>query len=154
MTFLGLLPVALTEAVAAQLPIDKGTGLLVAHVTPGSPAADAGLQKNDVLARFDDQILANAEQLQTLVRSKKPGAEVKLTYFRKGQQSTTTARLGSKEWKTEDVEALADAGNTLGSAISELEKTLKNKVGPELIESIRRALEDAGKAIDDGAAKK
>ena len=194
-TFLGVGPRPLPEAVAAQLPIDKGTGLLVETVLPDSPAAQAGLQVNDVLARLDDQILTNPEQLQTLVRAKKSGDEVKLTYFRKGQQATATAKLSSKEWKAADAERhhlqlgdsalklddliesmknggspltiekkimvvgpdgkviVSDAAKTLEAVAAELENTLKNKVGPEIMESVKKAIEQAKKAVDDGAKK-
>ena len=193
-TFLGVGPRPLPESVAAQLPIDKGTGLLVETVLPDSPAAQAGLQVNDVLARLDDQILTNPEQLQALVRSKKSGDEVKLTYFRKGQQATAIAKLSSKEWKTADaghdihvggsglqldelIESMknggspltiekkimivgpdgkvivSDAAKTLEAVAAELEQTLKNKVGPEIMESVKKAIEQARKAVEDGAKK-
>jgi membrane-associated protease RseP (regulator of RpoE activity) len=194
-TFLGLSSGEIDDAVAAQLPIDKGTGLLVESVQAGSPAAQAGLQKNDVLTRFDDQILTNPEQLQALVRSKKPGDEVKLNYFHKGQQINVTVKLASNEWKPTDIKApvvkiggknldvnellesmkkggspltiekkvvvvgpdgnviMSDAAKTFESVVAELQETLKSKVGPEIMESVRKALEDAQKAVEDGAQK-
>ena len=61
-TWLGVAVDSLTDEVAAQLPVDKGTGLLVRHVVPASPAALAGLQDNDVLTLLDNQILVNGDQ--------------------------------------------------------------------------------------------
>jgi len=194
-TFLGLSPTPIAEAVADQLPIAKGTGLLVATVLADSPAAQAGLQKNDVLLRFDDQILTNPEQLVTLVRIKKPGDEVKLTYFRKGKEGTATVKLVTKEWNPAEKSALtidtngnilklgdlvtslardgspltlekrvmivqpdgkvvvSDAMKTLESVAAELENTIKNKVAPEILDAVKKAIDQAKQAVEDGAKK-
>ena len=85
-TWLG---VAITEApaeVSGKLQIEPGTGLIVEQVIPNSPAAIAGLQRNDVLARLNDQTLVTAAQLKTLVMHRKPGTQMELTYFRKGEK--------------------------------------------------------------------
>ena len=85
-TWLG---VAITEApaeISTKLQIEPGTGLVVEQVIPDSPAAIAGLQRNDVLARLNDQTLITAAQLKTLVMHRKPGTQVELTYFRKGEK--------------------------------------------------------------------
>jgi membrane-associated protease RseP (regulator of RpoE activity) len=194
-TFLGLSPTPLAEAVADQLPIAKGTGLLVATVLADSPAAQAGLQKNDVIIRFDDQILTNSEQLVTLVRIKKPGDEVKLTYLRKGQEATATVKLVSKEWNSAEKSALtidtngnilklgdlvtglanngsaltlekrimivdpdgkvviSNAMKTLETVAAELENTIKNKVAPEIMDAVKKAIDQAKQAVADGAKK-
>ena len=55
--WLGLATVEDTEALAAQLNLQSGVGLVVSYVAPDSPASKAGFQKNDLLVRFDDQSL-------------------------------------------------------------------------------------------------
>ena len=98
-TWLGVAPEELSEEVRAQLPLEPGTGLVVRVVMADSPAAKAGLQKNDVLVKLDDQLLTNPGQLRTLVAAKKDGDTVKLTYFRRGQQATIEAKLATHEDK-------------------------------------------------------
>ncbi|MDB6171418.1 MAG: hypothetical protein JWL59_729 [Chthoniobacteraceae bacterium] len=95
--WLGVASTEISDEVRAQLPVESGTGLLVRSVVEGSPAAQAGLEKNDVLFKFDDQILANASQLKTLVGTKKEGDTVRLTYFRKGQQATLEVKIATHE---------------------------------------------------------
>lgn len=83
------LGVAIAEApveITARLPIEPGTGLVVDQVIADSPAAIAGLQRNDVLARLNDQVLVTAKQLQTLVMYRKPGEQMEITFFRKGEK--------------------------------------------------------------------
>jgi membrane-associated protease RseP (regulator of RpoE activity) len=91
--WLGVAPDEVSEDLRAQLPLEEGTGLILRNVTTDSPAAQAGLQKNDVLVKFDDQLLTNAKQLRTLVHTKKDGDKVRLTYFRGGKSFTTEAQI-------------------------------------------------------------
>ena len=55
--WLGLGVEEASEALAAQLDLKDGEGLVVTFVASESPAAKAGFQKNDVLTRLDDQLL-------------------------------------------------------------------------------------------------
>jgi PDZ domain len=107
-TWLGVALNEVSEQVANQLPIDPGTGLVVEHVSQDSPADKAGLQKHDVLVRLDDQVLIAPKQFQTLIANHKPGDEVTIIYYRKGQQSTAKAKLD--EGKTH---AVGDANITI-----------------------------------------
>lgn len=95
-TWLGVVLDEVSEAVASQLPIEPGTGLIVEHVTPDSPAAKAGLQKHDVLLRLGDQVLIAPKQLQTLVANRRAGDTVEVHILRKGQPQTITATLATQ----------------------------------------------------------
>ena len=96
-TWMGVAADELSEELRAQLPVESGAGLIVRTVIPDSPAAAANLQKNDVLLKLDDQLLTNPQQLRTLVGAKKDGDTVKVTYLRRGQQSTTEVKLAMHE---------------------------------------------------------
>jgi hypothetical protein len=95
-TFLGVETAPVSRTLAAQLGLNRDTGLVVTRISEKSPAADV-LQEDDVLTRLDDQILVNQQQLGVLVRAKKEGDEVKLTVVRGGKETTVKARLGSHE---------------------------------------------------------
>ncbi len=73
------------DAVREQLDLPDGVGLLLDSVEPGSPAAAAGLKRFDILTRFNDQIVCNADQLATLIKLRKPGP-VPLTILRGGKE--------------------------------------------------------------------
>lgn len=105
-TFLGLEVVPVDEALAAQLKLPPEHGLVVRFVMPDSPAAAAGLQKHDVLTRLDDQLLIAPRQLSALVRSRKSGDTVQLSYVRAGAVGRASATLTERE-------ASAIAGDTL-----------------------------------------
>src|SRR4051812_35335190 len=95
--FLGLVLGSVDESLAAQLDLRDGVGVLVLAVMPGSPAAKAGVLKHDVLRHFNDQLLVNEPQLQTLVRQAGIGADVTLKLLRKGRGETVIVTLGAHE---------------------------------------------------------
>lgn len=95
--FLGLALGPLDESLAAQLNLPEGVGVLVRAVMPGSPAASAGVLQHDVLHYFNDQLLVNEAQLQTLVRQAGVGTEVTLKLLRKGAEQSMVVKLGEHE---------------------------------------------------------
>jgi putative serine protease PepD len=65
-------------------------------VTPGGPAAMAGLRIDDVITTIDGQPATSNIQLQELTLTKKPGDTVSLGYTRGGQSATATVTLGAQ----------------------------------------------------------
>ncbi len=96
-TFLGVETSAVPRVVSEQLGLTKGFGLVVDYVVPDGPAAGAGVQANDILKMFNDQILMEPDQLAKLVRSNPEGTTVTLTVLRKGAETKLTAKLGKRE---------------------------------------------------------
>ena len=96
-TYLGIAAEAVPDDLAAHLPVDPGVGLIVRSVGPDSPAASAGLQPNDVLLKIDDQLLIQPKQMQVLVRNRKEGDILALTYLRKGETKTGKATLVKRD---------------------------------------------------------
>ncbi len=83
----------------------RGTGAQIAllrvggvpPVSPGGPAARAGLRPGDVIIRFAGQQIGNATALLDAVRSRQPGTRVPVTFTRHGVSHTATLTLGSAE---------------------------------------------------------
>ena len=96
-TWLGVAISEVPAEISARLPIEPGTGLLVGQVIADSPAAIAGLQRDDVLARLNDRTLFTVEQLQKLVMHRKSGEQVEITFFRKGEKRRVVAVLLPRE---------------------------------------------------------
>ncbi len=95
-TYLGIETAPVSRTLSAQLGLPRDTGLVIHNVLDKSPAADL-LKEDDVLVRFEDQILVNPQQLGVLVRGKKEGEEVKLTVIRGGKELTVKAKLAVRE---------------------------------------------------------
>lgn len=64
-------------------------------ITPGGPAAKAGLQPGDVIVAFAGQPVHSMDDLIVDIRSHRPGDKVQVTYLRDGARHTTTLVLGS-----------------------------------------------------------
>jgi len=82
-----------SEPLAAQLSLKPGEGLVVNFVASNSPAALAGLQRNDVLVDLDGQMLVDGTQLRKLVEMHAEGDSVKVTFYHAGNKQTVSAKL-------------------------------------------------------------
>jgi len=95
-TWLGLSTEEASEALASQLGLKPGQGLVVVFVAPDSPAAKAGIQKYDVIEEVGDQMLVDPVQLRKLVQMQKAGDTVKLMLYRSGKKQTVPATLAKR----------------------------------------------------------
>ncbi|MDX2559536.1 trypsin-like peptidase domain-containing protein [Streptomyces sp. TX20-6-3] len=68
-----------------------------ASVTPGGPAATAGLRPGDVITKVDGQRVHNGEELIVKIRAHRPGDRLELTLTRDGKELTKTLTLGSSQ---------------------------------------------------------
>ncbi|MFD9047465.1 S1C family serine protease [Streptomyces zaomyceticus] len=68
-----------------------------ASVTPGGPAAKAGLRPGDVITKVDGQRVHNGEELIVKIRAHRPGDRLELTLTRNGKELTKTLTLGSSQ---------------------------------------------------------
>jgi putative serine protease PepD len=79
--------------VKLEMGFTKG-GARVQSVTPGSAAAQAGLQAGDVITALDGRQIHDGTELVVAVRSHAPGDKVVVSYTRNGKALTTTLILG------------------------------------------------------------
>ena len=91
--WIGIAMEPVQDVVRAQLALAPGEGIVVNHVMPDSPASKAGIAENDILLRFEDQIIIEPSQFRKLIAMKKAGDTVKLTYLRKGEKKETNVTL-------------------------------------------------------------
>ena len=68
-------------------------GALVGHVTPGGPAAKAGLRRGDVLVALNGEPIADGRALRLRIAQLPPGSTVRLDVLRGGQHREITATL-------------------------------------------------------------
>lgn len=82
-------------SLAESLGLDRPIGLLVREVAPGSPAAQAGLQRQDIITKIDEFAINDEQSLNFRTTTKGIGNTVTVTYVRDGQVRTTALRLAS-----------------------------------------------------------
>ncbi|MGA5165913.1 MULTISPECIES: trypsin-like peptidase domain-containing protein [Streptomyces] len=66
-----------------------------ASVSPGGPAAKAGIRPGDVITKVDGQRVHSGEELIVKIRAHRPGDRLRLTLERGGREETKTLTLGS-----------------------------------------------------------
>jgi S1-C subfamily serine protease len=71
-------------------------GVVVAAVTAGSPAENAGLQEGDVITKIDSTSVTTADQLVAAVQGHKAGDKISLTINRGGASGTVSVTLGAR----------------------------------------------------------
>lgn len=77
--------------------VRSGVGLLVEEVVPGSPAAEAGLQRADILRQIGDCSIRSADDLYGFMDRYRPGEKVRARVLRGGAERTVTLILGEKK---------------------------------------------------------
>jgi putative serine protease PepD len=73
----------------------SGDGAQIQEVSSGSTAADAGIDKGDVITKVDDHLITDADSLVATIRSYRPGDQVTVTYERDGETRTAQLTLDS-----------------------------------------------------------
>jgi membrane-associated protease RseP (regulator of RpoE activity) len=71
-------------------------GARVVRIVAGTPAADAGLETDDVITKVDDTDISNPTQLAREIQEHEDGDEVTITYVRDGATETTDATLADR----------------------------------------------------------
>jgi membrane-associated protease RseP (regulator of RpoE activity) len=89
--WIGVHCVPLDEPLRSQLDVKSGEGLLVRDVAPDSPAASAGLRRNDVLLSAREKRLTSVADLQQAV-NESSASELKIELLRAGKPETVSVK--------------------------------------------------------------
>jgi S1-C subfamily serine protease len=74
-------------------------GVRVVRAERATPAARAGLRKDDLITSIDAQAITSAVQFNRIVASKLPGAKVVIRILRDGREYTLNAEIGEESKK-------------------------------------------------------
>ena len=102
--FLGVSTDTITPEVADQIGLPKNTkGVLLSDVSPDSPAAKAGLKRNDAILAIDDKPVTSREELRFIIAQGLPGSKVSLKAVRDGKEITVMVVLGKLIENTDEL---------------------------------------------------
>ncbi len=93
-SWLGVQVVSLSDKILKNMDIEYG--VKITRVYKDSPAETAGLENDDIIMDFDGRKVANPEKLIELVRDAEIGAEVEITFLRRGEQKTSKAKIAER----------------------------------------------------------
>ncbi|OGT89910.1 MAG: serine peptidase [Gammaproteobacteria bacterium RIFOXYD12_FULL_61_37] len=105
MGWLGVYIQDVNRELAESFGMDKPRGALVAKVTPGSPAEQAGLLVGDVILTFKGEELGDSAKLPHLVGRTPVGEKAELDVLRQGKSQKISVTIG----KLPEQEKLATA---------------------------------------------
>ena len=128
--------------------VDLGTmeGVYIDKVAEDCAAADAGLEKGDVIISADGQKVTRMAELQEIIAKKRPGDKINLTYLRNKKKHNVSVTLKNEQG---NVSVVKDADlDVLGAVFREVTDAQKSqlniKYGVEVVKVNNGKLKDAG----------
>lgn len=98
--FLGVQTRDVNSDVRGALKLPPGAqGVLVERAERGTPAARAGLRKDDVITAVDNQPITSYVQFNRIIASKAPGTKVAIQVMRDGREYTLNAEISDETKK-------------------------------------------------------
>lgn len=127
---------------------DFGTmeGIYIDKVADNGAAADAGLQKGDVITHVDGQKVKQFGELQAIIAQKRPGDKVTIKYLRNKKEKSATLTLKNEQGTTKVVKN-ADV-DVLGIDVRPITDSQKSQLeisyGLEVLKVNGGKMKDAG----------
>jgi S1-C subfamily serine protease len=94
--FLGVNGQTIDPEVAALYGLGIDRGAVLVEIVPGSPAADADLQRGDIVTAVDGAPVTSMPELAGRLQQHRPGDEVELTVVRAGEERALTVELAER----------------------------------------------------------
>jgi serine protease Do len=140
------------------------SGVFVQQVTPGGPAAKAGVQASDVITGVNHQNIKDGEQLVGLIASAQPGSTVDLQVLRDGKTMTLPVKIGDRAAIVNDnntaepgdesgPEGEASSSPKLGISLQNLTSSDRQQMGLKAGGVVIASVEPGSFAEDIGLAK-
>jgi serine protease Do len=101
--FLGVTIQPVTPELAKEFKLPTQSGALVGGVSPGSPAARAGIQAGDVVTEFNGRKVTDSRNLRLMVAQMAPDSKATVRLLRDGKERNMNITLG--ELPTEQLAA-------------------------------------------------
>lgn len=132
--WLGVMIQKVTPELAQSFNLQQPTGALVADVMADSPAAKGGLQRGDVITKFDGAAIHDMHELPRIVANTPVGKQAKVELLRQGQAKTLTVTIA--ELKEEAVATASATAEQLGMEVQDVTSELAQSMGLRTTEGV------------------
>jgi serine protease Do len=95
--YIGVYCNELNAELAEHFGVKGGTGLIIAKLTEGGPAAKAKLRVGDIIVRVDGKAVETVDGLINLIQAKEKGAKVKIELVRDKKPMTAEVEVAEEE---------------------------------------------------------
>ncbi len=95
--YLGVQPQEVTKENYASFGLREVRGVAITKVIEKSPAEQAGMQVNDVIVRFNGNLVTSTRQLLRLISEVAPDHQATLTVLRNGSERDLKVIIGKRE---------------------------------------------------------
>ncbi len=127
--YLGVHIQDLTPELARAFGLKDSGGVLIGDVSSGTPAAQAGLKKGDVILQVNGQPVNASNQLRVQISQFAPGTPIKLQIWRNGGKQDVSLKLAELNEKEEK----QATGETSGAALEGVQvQDLTSDISQEL----------------------
>ncbi|PLY01422.1 MAG: peptidase [Desulfuromonas sp.] len=116
--WLGVRIQALTAELAASFGLKRTRGALVTEVMPGMPAAQAGIQRGDIILRFDGREIHGVRDLQLRVASTLSGSVAEVEVLREGRTLSLQVKVSEREVAAGSAEKTVPRPKSLGFEVA------------------------------------
>jgi hypothetical protein len=144
---IGVMVEPLDPFVRMHLGLPEDAGVRVSHVQEGEPAAQAGIEVNDIIVVAGDRKIGNLDALRDVVeRSGKEGRPVALQIIHKGERKPVkVAPLGPKPERDSE-EARPQPERDQGRPFVDIQRRLEHQ--EKMIQELRAELKRLRKQIE------
>jgi membrane-associated protease RseP (regulator of RpoE activity) len=105
-SFLGVYTEDIDKEKASRYGLREARGVGITKIVAGSPAEKAGLRKDDVILRFDNDAVTSVRKLNRLVSEVAPDQTVRLVISRGGSEQEVVVTIGERKDHAETLKGL------------------------------------------------
>ncbi len=138
--YIGVILDEIPPLLASHLQLGERDGMVVRELVPGGPAEQAGIQRHDIITRFNGERYASSEELRGLVEANAIGDAVELGVIRGGESLELELALGEAPQPMAEARP-AFPGNRLDGAFHGIPDNQAERIR-EAIERNLRAFEE------------
>jgi serine protease Do len=150
--YLGVLIQKVTPEIAESLGMEKAYGALVANVSKGGPADQAGVKVGDVIIEFDGKEVKDSGDLPIIVARTPVNKKVRMKVLREKSEASLNVAVG--ELKDEEIVATAPEKGELGLTVQRLTPQMAESLGLEKAEGLVVTAVEPGSAADDAGIRR
>ena len=149
--FIGVEYQNLTRELSQAFGLDQYLeGVVLVEVLDGSPAGKAGLEVGDVITRINNKRIKNAIQFDNEIAMNRAGAEVDISYLRRGSQKNISLLIGTNE--VPDNKTILKNERFSNTTVGEIprESELYDKVSGIMIYSLKKGSRTWSSGLREG----